>query len=110
MKVWTQDYQPFRLGGDLHAPMSAKVHALGPFDLGQNYWGYLIAAPWGETFVAEEDTGAIVGFTIKQVQEDIKAGDPGIMKAQVEAAQRLKMKAIQCSTEDFWCKMAERKK
>lgn len=102
IKVFTLAYQPFRLGGDLHTPISCEVEVTGPYKLGLGYEGYLVTAPNGSTFVAESTTGAFVGPTIREVRQDIEAGDPKLMKAQVKSAKGLAARAEPTSANRFW--------
>ena len=84
--IWTQAYRPFMMGGNVHAGIKTQVEAEGPFDLGKGYQGYLLTAPWGETFVAEAQSGGLIGPDLETVRADVKEADPEVMKGQIEWA------------------------
>lgn len=100
--IWTEGYRPFVMGGSVYYPIGCKVECEGPHEIGLGYRAWVATAPNGRTFVAESMTGAIVGPTLEQVREDIRTGDPAIMKQQVAAAKQ-RAKAIEFTTPDkFW--------
>lgn len=102
VKVFTRDYRPFILGGDVHQPMAAEIAASGPYALGKGFSGYLIKSPKGKTFIAEATTGALVGPTLEEVRADIKAGKKSVMTKQVEQARELAARARTVSANEFW--------
>ena len=112
MKVWTEAYRPFILGGDVNAPIAADIEDTGPIlDLGEGYCGYLLVNPaTGDTFVAESTSGAFVGPSIEQVREDIATGSPALMCEQVDAAMERRHKAIMLPADEFWGVFKKRKK
>ena len=89
--IWTRGYRPFVMGGSVHYDLGCKTTCEGPFDVGRGYSAWMATAPNGNKFVAEATTGAIVGGSLEQVREDIKTGDPELMKKQMaDAKQRVK--------------------
>ncbi len=102
IKVWTLGYSPFIMGGNVNAPIMAEVEALGPFDLGKGYSGYLVTSPTGKTFVAESETGAFVGPDIESVRADVRDADPKVMWEQVEEAKKLLVDVRYLSPKEFW--------
>lgn len=103
VKVYTLGYFPFVMGGNVWQPISCEVETENKkHDLGRGYKGYLITAPNGKTFVAECDSGAFVGPTLEQVREDIKTGDPEVMKKQVADALIESKKAKKIDPSEFW--------
>jgi hypothetical protein len=102
MKIWTEAYRPFIMGGDCNAPIICDVPVDGPFDLGAGYQGFLAVSPNGETFVAESVTGAIVGATVKTVREDIATAEKAVMDSQIEWAKKRVLKACVVSRTEFW--------
>ena len=105
MKVFTMEYVPFVMGGNVWQPMCCEVEADGPHDLGDGYKGYVITAPNGKTFIAEETSGAFVGPDLKAVREDIETGDKSIMADQVADAVIQMKKAKERSQDHFWRKL-----
>lgn len=100
--VWITNYRPFILGGDVHASIVCGVEVLGPFDLGKGYQGWLLATPGGKTFVAETETGAIVGGSLDGVRADVAAADEAVMKRQIENAKKMRQRAYRGNQEEFW--------
>ena len=105
VRVWTKNYRPFILGGDVNAPIMFDVEILGYYGLGRGYSGYLFESPSGKTFVAESETGAIVGTTLHGVRVDIAGGDDEVMRKQI-AQGKQDVKSAYLGTEDeFWKKL-----
>ena len=102
MRVWTEAYRPFMMGGDVHAPISTEVGVGEPVDVGNGIQVYLIKAPNGNEYVAESVTGAFVGICIKEVRQHIAEGDPEVMKQQIEAAKERAEKATLLDNTAFW--------
>lgn len=102
MRVYTESYQPFRMGGP-YIPIAIDVEPTrGPIDIGCGYKAYVVMAPNGTTFVAEAITGAFVGPNIRQVRRDIKTGDPAMMKQQIKEAKERMKHAETVSQDKFW--------
>ena len=110
IRIWTSDYNPFILGGDVHAPAMCEIEVKGSLvPLGKGMKGYLITAPDGSTVVAESTTGALIGPTLEEVREDIKATSLRIVKEQMKDAKYRADKAVMTSPEKFWAKMKRSK-
>jgi hypothetical protein len=78
------------------------VEVDGPFDLGKGYEGFLAVSPHGQTFVAEAETGAIVGSTVREVRQDIETAEAAVMDAQITDAKKRVLKARTVSLSEFW--------
>jgi hypothetical protein len=103
MKVWTQAYRPFMLGGDVHRPVCCELEPLGPtLDLGKNYFGVSVIAPTGKVFIVEVITGAIIGSSLAEVRKDVEDGDEAIMRKQIVWATQMANKAEMVEPERFW--------
>ena len=88
--------------------MMTEAEFLGPFDLGKGYQGCLMMSPLtGQTYVAESETGAIVGNTIAQVCHDIEEGDDKVMERQMADAREAIENAEHVSPEVFWRRMKD---
>ncbi len=105
--IWTLEYQPFRMGGDLHSPLATKVDVGEPVDIGNDQQAFVIVSPSGKTFVAETRTGAIVGTDIEQVRKDVAAGDPEVIRQQLDKAAGDIKNARHVSNEVFWGMMRD---
>jgi hypothetical protein len=105
IKMWTQAYRPFILGGNVHAPLACKVLASGPYDLGKGYTGYLALSPQGKSYIVESTTGGIVGNTIEEVRADIKDAHVGVMRKQIAEALEQAKKAHVIPENEFWAYM-----
>lgn len=82
-RVWTWGHRRDGNGDRANYPLAADVAATGPFPLGKGYFGYLVRAPDGHTFVAEAKTGAFFGSTIAEVSADVAEGDPDVIDEQI---------------------------
>jgi len=102
MKVFTIGYFPFVMGGNVWQPIYCEVEADGPHDLGLGYEGFIVTAPNGKTFIAEATTGAFVGPDLKSVMDDIKTGDPKMMKKQITEAASTVKRAKELLPDEFW--------
>ncbi len=102
IKVYTLEYQPFIMGGNVWQPVATHVEASGPHSLGPNYKGFVITAPNGKTFVAEARSGAFVGPNLKTVRDDLRIGDPTLMKKQVDDALIQCEQARVVEPDEFW--------
>lgn len=101
-KIWTLGYFPSTLGSELWQPVGCEVPAQGPFDVGKGYQAYVIVSPNGTTFVAESETGAIIGPSLDEVRADIAAGEEAVMRKQIEEARVKAARARPYSPQDFW--------
>jgi hypothetical protein len=101
--VWNACYRPFLMGGDLRRPIKAEVPALGPFDLGKGYTGYIILHPKSQkTYIAESETGAFVGNSLNDVRQDIEAASEEVMRGQIAEAKKQMGYAELMTAEQFW--------
>lgn len=106
IKIWGKAYNPFRLGGDVNAPMSCEVLVYDrPVALGKGYKGYLVEAPNGKTYVAESTTGGIVGKNLTMVKADIRVASLKVMKDQIKQAKLDAEKTVPVSEQEFWRRM-----
>jgi len=104
MKVWTEAYRPFLMGGDVNAPVSTEVEFEldGLIDIGHGLQAYLLVGPGERTHVVESTTGAFIGTTIDQVRADLEAADPEVVKSQMENAKVRAQKADPLEPDQFW--------
>lgn len=103
MKVWTQAYRPFILGGNVHAPICCDIEpASACIDLGKGYQGMSIVSPGGKIFVVEVITGGIVGSSVSEVQADVSTADEAVMKQQIEDGLRQAENADWVTPQEFW--------
>jgi len=103
IKIWTEAYTPFIMGGDVNAPITTKVTVKGdPIDVGHGITVFEVVSPKGQTFIVETKTGAFVGSTIEQVKKDVSAADPKVIKDQLKQAVERFKKAKRLTPEQFW--------
>lgn len=102
MRIWTEAYRPWIMGGDCNAPVVCDVSVAGPLPLGKGYQGFLAIAPSGATFVIESETGAIVGSTIEDVRKDVERADEKVMQEQIASAKIRAQRAVAVSLKEFW--------
>lgn len=104
MRIWTIGYFPWILGGDVKPNVMADVEVDGPHDLGKGYIGYRAASPSGKTYIAESETGAIIGGSLSMVRADIADADEEVMRKQIaNAHERLNLHDTRFMTPaDFW--------
>ncbi len=102
MKIWTEAYRPFIMGGDVNAPIYCNVPVEGPIDVGKGYKVFVATSPNGRTFIAESITGAVVGISLKEVCTDIRLADDLIMKKQITEAKERVLSAYLITPDEFW--------
>lgn len=117
MRIWTLEYRPFVMGGSVWGPMCTDVplfdekvgqpegFARGPYDIGKGRTGYVVNAPNGKTFIAEGETGALVGPDLDSVRADVKQADESIIREQMKIAHRQASLARHVTPEEFWRKL-----
>ena len=102
MRIWTEAYRPFVMGGDVNSPIATEVDATLPLDAGKGICVCVIESPHGTTHIAEMSTGALVGTDLAQVRSDIAAADPDVMAEQLEYAKERATEADPLDSEEFW--------
>ena len=102
IKIWIPAYRPFIFGGNVNAPIECLVIAFGPFDIGKGLKAHVVIAPSGKTFVAESETGAIVGSSIQDVRKDVSEGDDQVIRDQIEWARQVVKDAVYVTAAEFW--------
>jgi hypothetical protein len=103
VRVWTLEYVPFVMGGNVWQPVSTDVEHHGEYNLGKGYKGHLIYAPSGRTYVAESRSGAFVGPSIQDVRQDIAdCEDISLMEKQVTDAIEKSKQARRIKAKEFW--------
>ena len=102
IRIWTEAYRPFTMGGDVRRPVATEVVASGLLNLGGGYKGYVVKAPNGETRVVEATSGAIVGLTLAEVMDDIREASPEVMRTQIANARERAKKADTVDEAEFW--------
>jgi len=95
-------YFPFSMGGKVRRPIVCDVEVTGPYDIGAGRQAYLATSPSGKTFVAESETGAIVGPNLEQVRQDVAEAVVGVMERQMEQARETLKEAETLDAERFW--------
>lgn len=102
LRIWTEAYRPFVMGGDVHAPVATEVEVGAPVTV-SGVDLYVVPSPLtGETHVAEGSTGALVGTSLKEVMADIAAADPRVMADQLKEAAVRAREADAVSPKSFW--------
>ena len=102
LKIYTESYQPFRMGGNLREPISCTVEALGPFDLGKGFEAYVVCDSHGSTVVAEAISGGLVGDTIESVRKDVEEVDEAAMSRQIDEGRETMKRARDIEAAEFW--------
>jgi len=99
--IWTTRNNPFGLGKTIDY-VGCVLDCNGPFNLGKGFKGWVATAPNGKKFVAEHETGAIVGNDLELVKTDVaNASKQTIMEQLGEALKNLPRVQI-LSTDQFW--------
>ncbi len=103
MKIWTQAYRPFMMGGNVNAPITAEVEVSdNEMYVGKGYSIRTAISPKGKLFVVDVITGRIVGNDIEQVGKDISEGDENVMEKQIKDILEYKKTCDSISEEEFW--------
>jgi len=99
--VWTEAYMPFRFGPP-HGLIGTEVEVGDPVSVGADVEVYVVPSPGGVIHIAEASSGAFVGTSLDQVKDDIKTGDPKLMKKQMREALELIPTVRVLSNDEFW--------
>lgn len=109
MKVYTLKYEPFQMGGNLHALMATEVEEYGRILLPGGFAAIVVENPVKKLFhVFLEGCGALIKTgpdkekTVLEAQLDAVEGDPRIIKRQIEQGQRDRDSAPLMSNEEFF--------
>jgi hypothetical protein len=76
------------MGGNVHANLAVDVPVTAPVDVGRDIHCVLAVAPNGTTFIAELETGAIIGASFDEVRKDIVCAEPHVIEEQLVAARK----------------------
>ena len=102
IKIWTEAYSPWIMGGDVNAPISTELECTGPHKAGA-FELYIAKNPiTGQEHIVESETGAFIGTSLEGVRNDIETADKEIVKEQLIAAHERVKEALPLSNEDFW--------
>ena len=114
--IWGIRYTPFVMGGRVNQEVKSEIECKALVELGQGYKGYVFQSKDGKWRVAESTSGALVGSgktfdeAISMVVEDVRTGDPKIMKRQVDSAVEQSKKISQIIPEEEFLGMWGTKK
>lgn len=86
--AWIPRYRPFIMGGDVHAGIKAELQVVDTLDVGQGHKVHVVKAPNGVSFYVETECGAMMGNDLMMILEDVKQGDPEVMKGQIEQGRK----------------------
>ncbi len=102
MKIYTELYSPFRMGGDVHEAICTNVDALGPFFIGNGFKAFVVCDSEGRPVVAEAKSGGLIGDSIATVRKDVAIGSVKDMDTQVACAVERARNAREVDAEEFW--------
>ncbi len=104
LKIWTEAYRPFILGGRVNAPIITQVKiSEPPVALGGNISVHVIVSPvTDKTHVAEASTGALVGDSLDQVRKDFESADLKVIKGQLKEARKRREQCDPVTNDEFW--------
>lgn len=95
--IFTTAYQPFIMGGDVHQPIGTVIGSYERKDIGKGYTGMLVRnSERGLWHVALRGCGAIIGTSpekeevLRQVREDVEAGEREVMEDQMEKGRKVR--------------------
>jgi hypothetical protein len=103
--IWTMMRDgPFVLGGSSHwQPTYTTVpRVAGPYECEHDIRVLVVTCPDDTTRVIDASSNAIVGNNLESVREDIRTGDPAVMKAQMEQARAQFAKAKYMAPDQWW--------
>ena len=101
MRIWTRAYRPWIHGGDVHQPIICDVDVTGPYEAGSHQL-FIARSPNGTVFIAEGETGAIVGGDLAEVTNDIVAAELVVIEKQMIWARSQVTKTAEVTREEFW--------
>lgn len=112
IKVYTKNYRPFIMGGNVNGFMSTYIDDYEKIDIGDEYEAIVFRNTEHKDMwhVAEVTSGAIVWTdstktkAVDQVISDMKSADPEIIKEQIEQGKKDNEKAASFTRHDFFGK------
>ena len=108
IKIWTEDYSPFIMGGDVFQPIATRVIPESSFTINKIKLHVIRNQKTGQYHIAESVTGAFVGHgktakdAIGQVTRDLASADPAIVRQQIAHAKERVKETRELSPEKFW--------
>lgn len=104
MKIWTEAYSPFVMGGDVNAPIMTEVEVGDPVLLDHDVKVYCVTSPSGENFMAEGHTGAFVGKwdDLAEIINDVANASPEVLEKQFDTARERVKLAREIEPLKFW--------
>lgn len=102
VKIYTEMYRPFRMGGDVHQPIATEVEVTRPVDIGKNFKAWIVVTPNSRTAIVETLSGGIVGYDLETVRGDVEAGEFEMMVEQVKQGVERSKQAEMLLEEKFW--------
>lgn len=104
IRIWRPAYRAFMMGGNVHTPICADVEALGPYDLGKGFQGYVVTDTYkGCSRVVCAESLGVIGDTLESVRADVgRCKDVAFMRKQVAEAKIEGETATVMDAEAFW--------
>lgn len=104
LRIWSQDYNPMILGGDVHRPMSCDVTTYGESFTLVGVSIRTVVRPDG-VLAFIEPSGGIVGSELAVLRRDLMKCTPKLIREQIAESKKQCAAASLIPEEKFWEKM-----
>ena len=101
LRIWSQGFRPFIMGGDVHRPMACEITSYSESFLLAKVSIRAAIRPDG-VMVFLEPGGGIVGDQIAVLRRDLMKCSPKLAKEQMERSKKLNDYALLMPEEEFW--------
>jgi hypothetical protein len=104
LRIWTEAYRPFIMGGDVYRPVATEVEIghLHIVEAAPDIRIVELTSPYGTQHIAEVTSGALVGNSMNSVLQDIAVAEPAMMARQIADAKVRGRRADNVEPDVFW--------
>jgi hypothetical protein len=102
-RVWTQCYRPFRTGGDVNQPTSAKLTISGVIDLGKGFKAYTAISPKDNlTYFIDPVSHGLLGVNLSDIKWGVENSTKTKINKQLAQMKKIGEKADTITANQFW--------
>lgn len=102
IRVWTQAYRPFIMGGDVHQPVCTELDCTAAIEVAKGVYVHGVISPRGKAYFVESQSGGIVGDDFDTVKEDANSAPIEEILQQLQEQTKRGQKACPITPEEFW--------
>jgi len=102
-KIWTLDYMPFRMGGNVEQPIFTIVPVIERRKI-KGFDFFAFKTPKGTTIICEGQTGGIIAGSFNELVDNIKGVPKKVLQEQIDGAKHLAARSFERTNEEFFQK------